>query len=221
MPLAPFVLSLQIALAATTLAALVGVPLAALLARRRFFGREALDALFSVPLVLPPTVLGYFLLVALGRRSLLGRAYESFTGGPLVFTVKAAVLAAAVSSLPLVVKFGRAAFAGVDRDVVLAARTLGASPLRAFRTVELPLAARGLVAALALAFARSLGEFGATLMVAGDTPGLTQTASMAIYDAALAGREHDANALVLVLGALSFGALYLTNRLIAGRGLGR
>jgi molybdate transport system permease protein len=216
MPVAPFLLSLEIALAATLLAAVVGVPVAALLARRRFFGREALDALLSVPLVLPPTVLGYFLLVALGRRGALGRAYESVTGAPLVFTVKAAVLAAAVSSLPLVVKFGRAAFAGVDRDVVLAARTLGASPLRAFRTVELPLAARGLVAALALAFARALGEFGATLMVAGDLPGVTQTASMAIYDAAIAGREHDANALVLVLATLSFGALYLTNRLALG-----
>jgi molybdate transport system permease protein len=221
MPLSPFVLSLEVAVVATLLAAVVGLPVARLLARRAFFGREALDALFSLPLVMPPTVLGYFLLVLLGRRGTVGRVYQSITGDTLVFTKKGAMIAAAVSALPLVVKFGRAAFAAVDPELVLAARTLGATPSRAFFAIELPLALRGLAAALGLAFARALGDFGATLMVAGDTPGVTQTASMAIYDAAIAGRASEANVLVVLLSAISFVALYATNRFVEGRTRGR
>lgn len=208
-----FVLSFEIAFAATLLAALVGLPVAYALSKRGTRGREGLDALFSLPLVLPPTVLGYFLLVLLGRRGFIGRAYESFTGDTIVFTVKGAVIAAAISALPLVVKLGRASFESVPEDMVLAARTLGARPWAAFWAVELPLASRGVVAALALAFARSLGDFGATLMVAGDTEGKTQTVAMAIYDAALAGRTSDANLYVMLLGLFSFVALYSANRL--------
>lgn len=221
MPLSPFVLSVEVALFATLLAAAVGLPLARLLATKRFLGREALDAAFSLPLVMPPTVLGYFLLVLLGRRGAVGRLYESLTGDTLVFTKKGAIIAAAVSALPLVVKFGRAAFAAVDPELVLAARTLGATPGRTFLSIELPLALRGLAAALGLAFARALGDFGATLMVAGDTPGVTQTASMAIYDAVLAGRAQEANVLVVLLSAISFVALYATNRFVEGRARGR
>ncbi len=217
MPLSPFVLSLEVAATATLLAALVGLPIARILAKRVFFGREALDAAFSLPLVMPPTVLGYFLLVLLGRNGVVGRLYQAATGDMLVFTRKGAVIAAAISALPLVVKFGRSAFASVDPDLVLAARTLGATPSRAFFAIELPLALRGLSAALGLAFARALGDFGATLMVAGNTPGVTRTASMAIYDAAIAGRAEEANALVVLLSAVSFVALYATNRFVDGR----
>lgn len=221
MALSPFVLSLEVAVVATVLAGVVGLPIARLLAKRAFFGREALDALFSLPLVMPPTVLGYFLLVLLGRHGVIGRLYVAVTGDLLVFTTKGAIVAAAVSALPLVVKFGRAAFASVDSDLVLAARTLGATPWRAFVAIELPLALRGLAAALGLAFARALGDFGATLMVAGDTPGVTQTASMAIYDAAIAGRASSASTLVFLLSAISFVALYATNVFVERRARGR
>jgi len=207
----PLVLSFEIALVATALAALVGLPIAWGLARRKFPGREALDAWLSLPLVMPPTVLGYFLLVLLGRNGPVGRMYAALTGDRLVFTVKGAIVAAAVSALPLVVKFGRATFAAVDPELVVAARTLGASRFGALVRVELPLAARGLVAAMGLAFARALGDFGATLMVAGDTPGATQTASMAIYDATIAGRDSQAAGMIVVLAAVSFVALFAAN----------
>lgn len=217
----PLVLSFEVAFAATALAAMVGLPIAWVLARRRFFGREALDALLSLPLVMPPTVLGYFLLVLLGNRGAIGRAYAAVTGERLVFTVAGAIVAGAVSALPLVVKFGRSAFAAVDPELVVAARTLGATPARAFFTVEAPLAARGLVAAVGLAFARALGDFGATLMVAGDTPGSTQTASMAIYDAAIAGQDDRALGMIVVLAGISFVALFVANVAVERSARGR
>lgn len=216
----PLVLSFEIASFATVLAALVGLPLAWALARRTFLGREVLDALVSLPLVMPPTVLGYFLLVLLGRHGVVGRAYAAVTGDRLVFSRKGAVIAAAISALPLVVKFGRSAFAAVDAELVIAARTLGKTPLEALVRVELPLASRGIAAALGLAFARALGDFGATLMVAGDTPGSTQTASMAIYDAAVAGKESDATLMIVVLALVSFVALFATNVIVERRARG-
>lgn len=210
----PLLLSVRVALIATLLVVLIGVALGWLLARRRFFGREMLDALVTLPLVLPPTVLGYYLLVVLGRGSFLGRAIESITGQPLVFTWKGAVVAAAVGALPLVVKTSRAAIASVDSELEDAARTLGQSEWRVFRRVTLPLASRGIIAAAMLAFARALGDFGATLMIAGNIPGRTQTASIAIYDATQAGRDDYALALVLILSAIALTIVYATNKLV-------
>ncbi len=211
----PLLLSLRVAFIATVLVVVVGVALAWLLARRRFIGREVVDALVTLPLVLPPTVLGYYLLVLLGRRSPVGQAVEWVTGEQLVFTWQAAVIAAAVGALPLMVKTARAAIASVDPEYEDAARTLGRTEWQVFLYVTLPLAARGIIAASMLAFARSLGDFGATLMVAGNIPGRTQTASVAIYDATQVGRDTDALILALILSAVAFALLYLTNRLTA------
>lgn len=213
----PLWLSLRVAACATLFVVVFGVGLAWLLARRRFFGREALDAVVTLPLVLPPTVLGYYLLVLLGRGGPVGRAYEALTGDQLVFTWRGAVVAAAVGAMPLMLKTARAAIAGVDPQLEDAARTLGKSEWQVFRLVTLPLASRGIAAAAMLAFARSLGDFGATLMVAGNIPGRTQTAAIAIYDATQAGRDREAAALVVVLSAAAFLVLYATNRLTAAR----
>jgi molybdate transport system permease protein len=189
--------------------------MAALLARARLPGKNLLDALVTAPLVLPPTVLGYYMLVAIGRRSVIGHAYEQLTGSTIVFTRTGAVCAATIGAFPIVVKFGRAALEGVDPIFIRVARTLGATPTRTFFTVHLPLASRGVIAAIMLAFARSLGDFGVTLMVAGDIPGETQTASLAIYDAIQARREAEATGMVLILSAVAISILYLVNRLTA------
>jgi molybdate transport system permease protein len=162
---------------------------------------------------MPPTVLGYYLLVALGRRSIIGRAWELLFGSSIVFTRTGAVFAATVGALPLVVKNARAALEGVQPELLAAARTLGAGPLRVFLTVHLPLAARGLIAAVTLAFARSLGDFGITLMVAGDIPGKTQTASLAIYDLVQSDNERAAAGMIAVLTGSAILALYLVNKL--------
>jgi len=221
MDLSPLVLSFEVATLATLAAGVVGVALAALLANARFPGRDLLDVLVTAPLVLPPTVLGYYLLVSVGRRSLVGHAFEAVMGSPIVFTRAGAVLAATVGALPLVVKSGRASLEAVDVTLVRAARTLGAGPLRALATVQLPLAARGLAAALMLAFARSLGDFGMTLMVAGDIPGQTRTASLAIYDALQESRDDVALGMVVTLTAVAMALLYAVNKLTAGTGDGR
>jgi molybdate transport system permease protein len=214
--LAPLALSLQIATLATLVAAIAGIGLATLLANTRFPGRDLLDVVVTAPLVLPPTVLGYYLLVALGRRSVVGHVFEAVFGTSIVFTRTGAVVAATVGALPLVVKSGRAALEGVEPTLVRAARTLGAGPARAFFTVQLPLAGRGILAALMLAFARSLGDFGITLMVAGDIPGETQTASLAIYDAIQEHRDAAALGMVLTLTAASIAILYTVNKLTGG-----
>lgn len=213
----PLLLSLRVALLATAFVVVIGVALAWLLARKNFRGREALDALVTLPLVLPPTVLGYYLLVLLGRRSPVGQLFEQVTGGTLVFTWRGAVVAASVGALPLMVKTARAAIASVERDFEDAARTLGKTEWQVFSRVTLPLAARGVAAGAVLAFARSLGDFGATLMVAGSIPHRTQTASIAIYDATQAGHDDYALVLVLLLSAIAFVLLYATNRLTMRR----
>ena len=215
MDFAPLYLSIEVALVATVIAAILGLAVAALLTRSNLPGRNFLDALVTAPLVLPPTVLGYYMLVAIGRHSLIGHAFEQLTGSTIVFTRTGAVCAATVGAFPLVVKFGRAALESVDPSYVRVARTLGATPTRAFFTVRLPLASRGVIAAIMLAFARSLGDFGVTLMVAGDIPGETQTASLAIYDAIQARREAAATGMVLILSAVAIAILYLVNRLTA------
>jgi len=215
----PIGLSFLVATLATLLALLLGVPLAALLARRRFLGRDLLDALLCLPLVLPPTVLGYYLLVLLSRTSPLGRAFAALFGIHLTFTPAAAVIAAMVHALPFVIKSGRAALEDVDPLLLRAAASLGAGPLRSFFTVQLPQCRRPLLAATLLAFARALGDFGVTLMIAGDIPGYTQTAALAIYDAVQAGREQSALGQIAVLSAISLGVLYVGNKLTpAGHG---
>lgn len=211
--MSPLALAVGVATVATVLAGGVGVAVGRLLARPTLRGRDVLDALVAAPLVLPPTVLGYYLLVAVGRRSAIGRAYEAVTGSPIVFTRAGLVLAAALGALPLVTRSARAAFEGVDRTLVWAARTLGATPLRALLTVEVPLAWRGIVAGLTLGFARALGDFGVTLMLAGDIPGETRTASLALYGALQAGRDDEARRMALALTALAVMALAVVNRL--------
>ncbi len=208
----PLLLSFRIAAIATLLAAVVGVALASLLLRR-FPGRDVLDVLLTTPMVLPPTVLGYYVLVALGRRSTLGQAFESLTGSSIVFTRTGAVIAASIGALPLVVKAARAALEAVDPNYLRAASTLGARPLRVFFTIRLPLAAPGVLAGVMLGFARALGDFGVTLMVAGDIPGETQTASLAIYDAIQANRDADATGMIAVLSAFAIVVLYGVNKL--------
>jgi molybdate transport system permease protein len=209
----PLWLSLRVALLATAIAAAGGLALAWLLANKRFRGREALDAAVSLPLVLPPTVLGYYLLVLAGRASPFGKLYESLFGQPLVFTWQAAVVAALIHSAPLLIKSSRAAFESVDHTLERAARNLGASEWRVFLRVTLPLARRSILAATALAFARSLGDFGVTIMVAGNIPGRTQTMAVAIYDAVEAGNGALARMLVLVMSATALAILWLANRI--------
>jgi len=203
--LEPLGLSVAVASAATALAGSCGIGLGGLLALKRFRGRELLDALVTAPMVLPPTVLGYYLLVLLGRKSALGHAFEYAFGSPIVFTRAGAVIAAALGAFPLITKSARSALESVDFRLIGAARSLGASRLRAFATVSLPLARRGILAGVMLGFARALGDFGVTLMVAGNIPGYTRTASLAIYDAVLAGRNEDAMWLsfIMVLFAVS------------------
>jgi molybdate transport system permease protein len=174
---------------------------------------DLVDGLVTAPMVLPPTVLGYYVLVTFGRTSVIGRAFEAVTGSSIVFSTTGVVLAATIGALPLVVMSSRAALESVDPVFPRAARTLGASPLRAFLTVELPIATPGIVAGLMLGFARALGDFGVTLMVAGDIPDQTQTASLAIYDAIQANREDDALGMILVLTLVAITALFFAGRL--------
>jgi molybdate transport system permease protein len=206
-------LSLQVAVAATALNALVGIPIAYVLARRRFWGKSVVDVLVTLPLVLPPTVIGYYLIVLLGRRGYLGAPLYEATGWTVVFTWYAAVVAATVMALPLLVRTVRAAIESVDRDLERAAYTLGRSELRTVLEVTLPLARNGILAGLVLAFARALGEFGATLMLAGNVPGRTQTVPLSIYTAVQTGESGEALGLVVVLTGLSCLVLIVANRL--------
>nr|WP_197973947.1 molybdate ABC transporter permease subunit [Stenotrophomonas sp. CFBP 13725] len=210
-------LSLKVAGWATAINLFLGVGLGWLLARRRFFGRELLDTVLTLPMVLPPTVLGYYLLVLIGRNGPLGGWLQSSFGINLVFTWQAAVIAAAVAALPLVFKPARAAFEGVDGQLEQAARTLGASEAAVFFRITLPLAWRGILAGLLLAFARAMGEFGATIMIAGSIPGRTQTLSISIYEAVQAGQDGRANALVLLTSVVCIVVLLLAARLVGSR----
>ena len=171
----PLWLSLHVAGISTAIAIALGLWIAWVLANRAFRGKEVIDAAVTLPLVLPPTVLGYYLLVVLGRSSPLGKVYDWVVGQPLVFTWQAAVVAALFHAMPLLVKSARAAFESVDHSYERAARNLGASELRLFWRVTLPLTRRSILAASALAFARALGDFGATLMVAGPRPSRWQS----------------------------------------------
>ena len=215
----PLWLSLEVAAGATAISLGLGLWLAWLLVNRNFTGKELLDALTTLPLALPPTVLGYYLLVAIGRNSWPGRAWEALTGTSLVFTWRAAVIASTLHAIPLLVKSSRAALESIDRDCERAARSLGAPEWRVFWRVSLPLARRQIGAATALAFARSLGDFGATLMIAGDIPGRTQTAAIAIFDAVESGNTRAASLLAIVISIVTAAIVFLSNRLEHRRSL--
>jgi molybdate transport system permease protein len=200
-------ISLQVALTATALAVVVGVPMAWGFAHARGRWREVAGALVLAPMVLPPTVLGYYLLTAVGRGSWLGAALESTLGFSPIFHWTGAVLAAFVAATPFLVRTAQAGFESVDPSYQEAARTLGRGELGVFLTVTLPLAWRPLAAGTALALGRALGEFGATVMVAGSIPGRTQTMALAVYDAVQQGRTSDAQVLALTLTLVGVGLL--------------
>lgn len=211
-------LSLKVAGWATLLNTVLGIGMGFLLARGRFWGREVLDTILTLPMVLPPTVLGYYLLVLLGRKGVLGSWLQAQFGINLIFTWQGAVIAAMVVTFPLVVKPARAAFEQVNPQLEQAARMLGLNEWSVFCRVSLPLAWRGILAGVLLAFARALGEFGATLMVAGSIPNQTQTLSIAVYEAVQAGQDDLANQLVLLISAVCITILLLVGRLSKTKG---
>ncbi len=215
--LSALALSLKVAGWATVLNLLLGTGVGFLLARKRFPGRDLLDTLLTLPMVMPPTVLGYYLLVLIGRRGPLGAWLHDNFGINLIFTWQGAVIAATIVSFPLVFKPARAAFESVDAQMEQAGRVLGISEAGIFFRITLPLAWRGILAGLLLAFARALGEFGATLMVAGSIPGKTQTLSIAVYEAVQAGQDDVANMLVIVTSVVCIVVLLAAGRLAPGR----
>ncbi|PTN37856.1 molybdate ABC transporter permease subunit [Desulfonatronum sp. SC1] len=210
----PLQLTLHVASLATLFALVFGVLLAWVIHRFRFPGRDGLDAVLTLPMVLPPTVLGYYLLVVIGRNGMIGRWLEESFGITLMFTWQGAVIASAVVAFPLVFKSARAALENVGQKYENAARTLGCGEWQVFLRVSLPLAVRGIVAGTMLAFARAMGEFGATLMIAGNLPGRTQTLSLAVYSAVQAGNDSLANQLVLVISVVCVAILWAANRLV-------
>lgn len=210
-------LSLKVACWATLIALIFGAAFGYLLARKRFIGRELLDALLTLPMVMPPTVLGYYLLVIIGRNGIVGAWLQQHFGINLIFTWQAAVIAAAVVAFPLVLKGARAAFESIDMQLEQAARVLGLSAMAVFLRVTLPLAWRGVLGGALLAFARSMGEFGATLMVAGSIPGKTQTLSIAVYEAVQAGQDDHANLLVIITSLVCIAVLVAANKLTPNR----
>ena len=210
-------LSLKVACWATAIDLVLGVALGYLLARKRFVGRDILDAVMTLPMVMPPTVLGYYLLVLIGRNGWLGAWLQRSFGINLIFTWQAAVIASAVVAFPLVLKGARAAFEAVDQQLEQAARVLGVSGFGVFLRVTLPLAWRGVLGGTLLAFARAMGEFGATLMVAGSIPGKTQTLSIAVYEAVQAGQDDQANLLVIITSITCVSVLVLANKLTPNR----
>lgn len=214
-------LSLKVAGWATAIDLVLGVAVGYLLARTRFPGRDLLDTLLTLPMVMPPTVLGYYLLVMIGRRGWLGAWLHEQFAINLIFTWQGAVIAASIVAFPLVFKPARAAFEAVDGQLEQAARVLGIPEVAVFFRVTLPLAWRGILAGLLLAFARALGEFGATLMVAGSIPGKTQTLSVAVYEAVQAGQDDTANLLVLVTSVVCVVVLLAAGRLAPGRVVSR
>lgn len=210
--LAPFGLSLRVAAIATLLIVLLGVPLAYGLARLRFPGKGLVSGLVLLPLVLPPTVLGFLLLQLIGRRTPLGAWLESSLGITLVFSPSGAVIASAAAAFPLFLIPARAAFEGVDPRLEDAARLLGHREGSVFLRVTFPLAWRGIASGTVLAFARALGDFGATLMVAGDLPGRTRTASLAIFNAVQVDDYRTATALTLLISVASIAALLVAQK---------
>ncbi len=213
----PLWLSLRVSIVATLFAALLGVALAYWLAKWKSRWSGIVEAAVTLPIVLPPTVLGYYLLTLLGSQSFIGEAWDSVVGRPIVFTETGAIVAATISALPFVVRAARAAISNVDLRVEESARVMGLSEARVALNVTLPLASRGIGAGVALGFARALGDFGATVMVAGNIPGQTQTLPIAVYDAVQAGDDTTARSGSLVLGAIAIVVLLLITQVFARR----
>lgn len=213
----PLALTLKVAGCATALNLLLGIGIGYAMARARFPGRDVLDAVFTLPMVMPPTVLGFYLLVLIGSHGPIGAWLLQHFGVRLIFTWQAAVIAATVVAFPLVFKAARAAFETVEPQLEDAARTLGIGEAAIFLRVTLPLAWRGILAGLLLSFARALGEFGATLMVAGSIPGKTQTLSIAVYEAVQAGQDDTAHFLVAITSLVCIAVLLAAGRLVPGQ----
>ncbi len=211
----PLRLSLQVAACATVITLIVGIPLAYLLARKRFRGKEILDSILTLPMVLPPTVTGYFLLLLIGNNGVLGKAFFAVTGHELgiMFTWYAAVLASFVVSFPLMLKTTRASMEGIDQEYINASYMLGRSEFQTMLRVVIPLSGRGIIAGATLAFARAMGEFGATIMVAGNWQGKTNTMPISIYTATQGGGYGSALWMVLVFVAISGIVMYISNRM--------
>ena len=206
-------LSLKVSTLSTLIVFLFGLPVAYLLAFRSFPLKNLVDALITLPLVFPPVVTGYILLLLFGKKGILGEVLYKLFGFTVVFNWKGALLASTVAAFPLFVKGATAAFEGVNRELIETSYTLGKGRLTTFLKITLPLAKRGIVAALILSFARALGEFGATLMVAGNIPMRTTTIPLEIYNAAMAGEFEKANLLTAITALFSVGVIYAVNRL--------
>lgn len=211
--LTPLWLSLKVAFWATVASSLIGVGIGYGLARSRSWLRNVADTICTLPMVLPPTVLGYYLLVVFGSQGVVGRWLKDAFDINLIFSVQGAIVAATVVSFPLVFKPARAAFESIDPQQEQVGRVLGVSEAGIFLRITLPLAWRGILAGVMLGFVRALGEFGATLMIAGSIPGKTQTLSIAIYEAVQAGRDDLANTLALIISVVCIVLLLLAARL--------
>ncbi|RJQ15302.1 MAG: molybdate ABC transporter permease subunit [Nitrospiraceae bacterium] len=205
-------LSLQVASVATVFIIVIGVAVAYVLARRDFRGKELVDMLFTLPLVMPPTVTGYYLIIVFGRNGILGKPLFDWTGFSIMFTWYAAALASFVVALPLMIKTARAAIESVDKNLINASYTLGHGEFVTAIKVILPLSKRGLIAGTVLSFARAMGEFGATLMLAGNLPGKTDTMPIAIYSFASSGEWSSAHFMVILLTVVSGIFLYIANK---------
>lgn len=208
----PIILSLKVALTAVVIVACSSIPIAGFMAKREFMGKDVVESIITLPLVLPPSVVGFILLVVFGKNGPIGKLLEHWFHTRVIFTLVAAVIAASVVAFPLMYQSVKAAIESIDKNLEKAARTLGAGELKVFFTITLPLAWNGVVAGLVLAFARSLGEFGATLMIAGNIPGKTQTMPIAIYMANEAGNTKQAGILVIIMTVFSFIVIYGMNR---------
>ncbi|ADU31063.1 molybdate ABC transporter permease subunit [Evansella cellulosilytica] len=209
----PLFLSLRVAFTATLFALIIGLPIAYYISRSKGRFADMIDTIITLPIVLPPTVLGYYLLVLFGRQSPIGGFLEGHFNITIVFTPTGAVIAALIVSIPFLIKSARTAFSSIDSSYIQAARVLGHSELNIFFTIIFPLAWRGIAAGITLGFARALGDFGATLMIAGSIPNETMTMPIAIYDALLAGNRELANVLVMIMTIVSIIVLYAINRL--------
>ena len=212
-------LSLQVGITSTFFAVLIGIPLAWWISRRRSWVRDALSTAVLIPMVLPPTVLGYYLLQTIGRNSAIGSALDSAFGFSFVFDWTGAVLAAFAVSIPFLVRTAQAGFESVDHTLEDASRTLGKSELAVFATITIPLAWRSVITGVALALARAMGEFGATLMVAGSIPGRTRTMPIAIYEAVQTGQTNDAQVLAFTLTLVAAGLLAAVGLSVRGKAL--
>jgi molybdate transport system permease protein len=213
----PLWLSLRVATAATLIASVLGIAFAYVLAKGRFRGRGLLEAIVTIPIVLPPTVLGYYLLTTLGPQSAIGQAWEVVFGTQLTFSPTAAVVAASISAFPFVVRTGRVAIEAVDPRMEAALRVAGHSEWQVARLATLPSARRGLWSGVALAFARALGDFGATVMIAGNIPGQTQTLPVAVFDSVQAGDDGAAKTGALILAGIAIVVLLAVTSLSSRR----